>query len=174
MSQINSIGAGGGGGNPNVVRIFTDSTPAIASTSAEIPDDNSIPQITEGAEVFSVSISPTDASSNILIQCNLWVGSNTTMSGINVPMALFVDTSTDALAVGGNFITFNGDQLHLFSLNHVVSAGSTSSRTYSIRIGRPESVSIGTLYINTNRSGNSVYGDIWGSSLTVTEIGPTS
>jgi len=173
MSQINSIGSSGGSGNPNVVKVISDTTPAFTSTTAVIPPDNTIPQITEGEEIFSITITPTDASSNLVIEAIVWASNDLGTLTYPIPLALFHDSDVDAIAVGGNMIdNANVNRMTPLLFKYIVSAGSTTARTYSLRTG-PTIMGF-ELFINTTNTGDNVFGAIWQSSFTITEIGPTS
>lgn len=145
-----------------VVQQTLVTTATEQSITTAIPEDNTIPQSSEGAEVFSQSFTPTFSNSKIVIE-----GEIVAMQSNAQPVAvcLFQDSNTDATFVqvaGGDA----SGQSYGASFKFIVDASSTSARTYKIRIGQAAN----TLYIN-----RSATADLYGSgkllsTLTITEI----
>lgn len=100
-----------------------------------IPEDDTIPQITEGTQVLSLAITPTSATSVLEIQFSCWAGcSGDTRSEFGV--TLFEAASTNAIQVCLNgFESSNRFGFKIFTLLHNVTSGTTSPQTYSIRMG---------------------------------------
>jgi len=117
---------------PFIQYVKTQLTSAVTVNSA-IPKDNTKPQITEGVEVMTCTITPTKATNLLLIKVNLnFVTSNAT----DIVMALFQDDGADAIGAiecqylyGANWASQNE---YFFSMV----AGTTSSTTFKIRCGR--------------------------------------
>ncbi len=109
-----------------VKQYLTTFSTALITTSTIIPTDNTIPQNTEGSQIFTLSITPTSITSTIFVQCILQCASST-----NVPVvALFKDSSANAIAsLSGSINTC------CINLMHVETPGTTSPITYSIRVG---------------------------------------
>ncbi len=108
---------------------ITRTTFGKVSTTAVIPADDTIPQITEGLEVYSAAFTPLSSTSTLYfaIDSNI-VGSTLA----NHTAALFVDTTADAIAAKNVYTGANLEQMYmLFS----VASGSTSARTYKVRMG---------------------------------------
>lgn len=146
-----------------VAQIQTFQTGTVALGTTVIPADNTIPQITEGDQYFSLAFTPTNASSTLEIDVQ-WIGSNG--AGSTTTVALFEVGTANALAAAGHA----PGSLSLMSvpLKHLVSAGSTSARTYTVRAG---SSSGSTLTFNGVSAGQ-FYGGIIGSRITVKEYLP--
>lgn len=161
----------GTGANPawaaagKVAQFVSASTSSEISSATTIPHDDTIPQNTEGVEIVTASITPTSASSNLLIQFDCPVCA--TSSWDRIAAALFVDSTADALAVtsalAGNATPDNPK----ISLLVVISAGSTSARTYKVRMG----ASASTVYVNRVESG-SIFSTLPACYLTITEYLP--
>ena len=134
----------------------------VVTCNTTIPFDDTIPQNTEGTEVITVSITPTSGSNRLVIEFSC-VGSHNGAGAYNVA-ALFVDTTSDAIATTANYSTHSGP-LPL-NLRHELSAGSTSARTYKVRVG-PNG---GVYYVNGDSSANREYGGVLSARLRVTEI----
>lgn len=154
---MNGIRGGG-----KVAQVVYAATSTATSTATIIPLDNTIPQNTEGAELLTVSITPTNANSTLLIEFNGGWGS----SNPSIIIALFVDSTANALTA--TITTPNGvGYSQQFGLKYIESAGSTATRTYKIRYG-PSSA---TAYM-LNYNGNNAFSTAKQATLTVTEILP--
>lgn len=147
-----------------VAQVVSSLSGAVATGTTTMPDDDTIPQNTEGTEFFTLAITPTNASSNLLITVPLtWSGSAQYPTGV----ALFVDTTAGALAAAQGLVPYNG--LPCFStVTFLIAASTTSARTYKIRIG-PSSAS--TITINGYASGRK-YGGVCQSGIIIAEILP--
>jgi len=149
-----------------VVQVVTDENATYSSHTTQIPPDDTIPQNTEGEQILAASITPSNAASVLLIHVDipcLWLD-----WGKHITVALFVDSQADALAAS----MASGTRYHkgvdgAISFRSVIAAGTTSSRTYKVRIG-PES---DTLYLNGNNS-NRFFGGTSKASLTIMEVLP--
>lgn len=144
-----------------VLQIQSAVQTTLVSCSTALPDDNTIPQITEGDEVITVSITPISASSTLLIMGNVW---GTMPAAGQAAMALFVDATADALGTVG---ICNGSTRGNGTIFYVTSSASTSTRTYRIRAG----ASASTFQVNGSAAGANEYGATSQSRITVIEIG---
>ena len=133
------------------------------STAAGIPNDDTIPQITEGIELQTVTITPTSATSRLRIEFSGSFGGASGSSGV---AALFQDATANALVATSNG---NYDSVHMYPLviSYEMAAGTTSATTFRIRVGSVAS----TLYINGNAAERK-FGGVSASRLRVTEIAP--
>lgn len=113
------------------VQAAYSATSAFATGTTTIPLDNTIPQITEGTEFMTCSITP-KSTTNILVIEVLMVGSvNATTNLIG---ALFQDSTANALAAA-TVVSLNTGNSILLSLKHAMVAGTTSSTTFRFRAG---------------------------------------
>jgi hypothetical protein len=108
--------------------------------TATIPLDDTIPQITEGTEVVTVTITPTSATSTIEISFNAF-GAASSASVLSA--ALFKDSGPNALQVS-TMVAGGGSLPDCISLAYAEGAVNTTSRTYRIRVG----LSSGTCRLN--------------------------
>ena len=97
------------------------------------PNDDTIPQITEGTEFFSQAYTPSTANCNLLITCVAGVretANNTNQKG----MALYINDNTDALRVVTGLTngqgSVHGDN---FQLRHYMPSWCVSAKTFSLR-----------------------------------------
>ena len=135
----------------------------LVTSATNIPYDDTIPQNTEGVEVLSVSITPTDASSVLEIDVDVNLGGSVTSTAT---AALFVDTTANALQAKTGVGDASSHAAPIF-FRHRLVAGSTSARTYKVRVG----VASGTVAFNGNAGARKLGGSEIGR-LTVKEILP--
>ena len=155
--------AAGGGGKVAQVVVVTTNTPA--TTTSLIPIDDTIPQNTEGAEFITATITPTNASSNLIIEFEAWCSASVANT---LTFALFRDSDADAIQTTGKRIAAT-NIIEQCRLKYIVSAESTSARTYKIRYG---SVSAGTSSILRAATVAPVYGNSDSANFTITEVLP--
>ena len=145
-----------------VVQVLNTQTGAVATGTTVIPRDDTLPQSTEGTSVFSLAITPTNASNILDIQVVLF-GSCSVVSDIIA--ALFQDAGASAIAVASSYATTTLGVMCVV-LRYRMTAGTTSSTTFSVRAGP---MTAGTLTINGAAAGR-YYGGAFTSSITITEI----
>ena len=100
---------------------------------ATFPNDDTIPQITEGTQFFSQEYTPSTTNCDLFIIANCSVretANNTNQKA----MALFINDSTDALRVVSGLTngqgSVNGDN---FTLMHKMPSWGVSEKTFSLR-----------------------------------------
>lgn len=138
-----------------------------SSTNAAIPNDDTIPQITEGYEWATVTITPTSASNRLLIEADM--GLVATNIGMHIFAALFQDSTADALAVSGCYASSGAGAVEQMRVVHEMPAGTTSPTTFRLRSGPYNSAY--NMYVNGNSSGRYFYGKA-AVRIRVTEITP--
>lgn len=146
----------------SVVQVVNVQTGTYSSTSSVIPIDNTIPQITEGAQLFTLNITPTNASSKLKFDIVVNAGIN---SANWVSIALFQGSTANAIAAMSGYLTTSGSANPL-ALNYYMTAGTTSLITFSLRFGPLGN----TMGINGTTS--QLLGGVQISSMTITEIAP--
>ncbi len=132
---------------------------ANQSTTTTIALDDSIPQSSEGVELFTVNIKPTNVNNRLLIDVLLPVVAN---DGANntVIMALFQDSTANALAVSACEV-ISGTSIHQLCLRFILTAATTSTTTFKLRYGG----NAGTTTLN-----NALFGVSSVAIMTVTEL----
>jgi hypothetical protein len=153
-----------GGSTSKFIQTVSTQTGAVATGSTAVPLDDTIPQNTEGTQFMSLSITPTSASSRLLIQ----VVANVTAASINaLTTSLFVDSTADALASTYAVNRAAGDNFPIV-FNHNMVAGSTSAMTFKVRCGGDG----GATVTFNGSSGVRRFGGVFASSITITEYTP--
>lgn len=147
-----------------VIQQVRTSTTAVATGTTVMPMDDTIPQNTEGDQYLSLAITPTNSSSILVIECDIY-GGTSAAGGAYMTTALFQDTTANALAAwcsdtpsGASFLVNMGGTYHM-------TAGTTSSTTFKIRVGAQNA---GTTTINGFASARKL-GGVFFSSLRITE-----
>lgn len=113
------------------ISAITTSARIDTSLGSDIPDDDSIPQFSEGTLILSLSFTPKSASSNIWIIFATGGTPTTSSAGI---AALFVNSGANAISAAylgqrGSGSSYSG------VLQYITTSGSTSARTYQVRVG---------------------------------------
>lgn len=146
----------------DIVQVVNTETGAVATGTTTMPTDDTIPQNTEGDEYITLSITPTNASNYLQIEFVGMFGNSVTC---NFAVALFQDSTANALAATGNY-ALTGTEHNIFTLKHRMLAGTTSATTFKIRAGGNNP---GTTTFN-GISGTRYFGGVNASSITITEI----
>ena len=102
-------------------------------TQAQFPQDNTIPQISEGTQFFSQAYTPSTANCDLVITANCSIREYNNVAN-QMAMALFVNDSTDALRVVSGYSS-GGSPVHgnNFTLVHKMPSWGVSAKTLSLR-----------------------------------------
>jgi hypothetical protein len=133
--------------------------------NVQIPYDDTIPQITEGGEVMTLTITPQSASSKLMIE--VLVNASPSLSGEKMVVSLFQDTTVDAIACVSEEL-YDSSYMVAIPLRHFMSSPGTSAVTFSVRAGRTDS-SANSFTIN-GYLGARKFGGALATSITITEI----
>lgn len=143
------------------VHTFEDNVNAVGTIA--VPRDDTIPQITEGAEFMSTVFTPKSANSVLQIDVKCFIAP----SGVNwIVTSLFRDDDVNALSSTAEYLAANTAVGHQ-TVRAFVALGNLTPRTFSVRAGGAGSETIsfnGTLGVRD-------YGGALVSSITITEIG---
>lgn len=145
-----------------VVQVAYAETGASATTTTTIPNDDTIPQITEGAEFLTCAITPQSATNYLLVRAEIQCSPSVSA---NLIAALFRDSTASALAV--SFAAGSGgSEVRKLTIQYRAVAGSTAATTFRLRAGMG---SAGTMTVN-GAAGARLFGGAANTSITVTEI----
>ena len=143
------------------VQTVTSSSSAVATGTTLIPFDDTIPQITEGTQFLTATITPKATTNRLLITSIVFCSYSVAEQ---IMIALFQDATANALAANAIYqATATG--VIILSLQHEMAAGTTSATTFRIRLGGN---SAGTVTVN-GQSGARRFGGVASSRLTITE-----
>ena len=134
----------------------------LATTTTLIPEDDTIPQNTEGGELMTLAITPANSSNILHIDVVCYMSPP---NAENIHVALFQDATAGALAAGSSRPD-GSTSLTAVVFKHKMVAGTTSSTTFKVRGSGPDA---GTYTFN-GQSGARIFGGVMASSITITEI----
>lgn len=148
---------------PNmVVQSVYSETATMTTTTAAIPVDDTIPQITEGVELLTANITPKVSTNRIRVTFEIpWASSGTASNGV---IAIFQDAVANALFAKTVQIVNNHDKAILSGTFEFI-AGTTSAMVIRARVG----ISAGTMTIN-GAAGARLFGGVSKAVLIVTEL----
>lgn len=146
----------------SVLQVVNFQTGTVATGTTILPQDNTIPQITEGTQFLSLSITPISATSKLLFNIII----NASVSTIQfLSIALFQGSTANAIASGQVYLPVATGNLNI-PINYFMTSGTTSSTTFTVRAGPPAAA---TTTINGSNGGGQLGGTLY-SSITITEI----
>ena len=144
-------------------QMVTTQTGAVATGTTLFPEDDTIPQNTEGDEYITLAITPKSATSKIYITGQVFGSfSGDTRWGIG----LFKDSTADALSFTAVF-TKDATSMDNGMIDYSEVSANTSARTYKIRAGGMGSA--GTFTFN-GQGGNRKFGGTILSTIHIIEI----
>lgn len=165
-ASITVTNGSGVSGNPTIAaKLVQQVNVQVGSTNTTttiIPFDDTIPQNTEGTAATSLSITPTNSANTLEIDVELFMAHSVAAQGI---AALFQDSTASALACGTSKITAGGDVVCI-SFKYIMTAGTTSSTTFTLRYGGSAA---GTATLN-GTAGLRILGGVLYSSINIREI----
>ena len=115
-----------------------------AISPSAFPQDNTIPQISEGTQFFSQAYTPSTANCDLYIYCSAGIRERTNVAD-DVGMALFISDQTDALRVVTGFMVGYGHG-ELLNLYHKMPSWGVSAKTFSLRCHKANSINYQALY----------------------------
>jgi len=146
-----------------LVQVVNYQTSGYLSGTGALPVDDTIPQNTEGDELFTLAITPKSATNILVVFIHLYIAMTAPPAAGNITVALFQDSTANALAVTSTTVT--GSWNSELNLSHKMAAGTTSSTTFKVRIGN----NVGTTHhVNGNMSRH--FGGAAASGITIFEI----
>ncbi len=162
---------------PDRIQVFDAQTPlpgdtlyprrtvygGVATGTTTIPDDDTIPQNTEGDQYMSGGLAPTSAVN--LVEVEAEANLSNSASGFVMTMALFQDSVANALAAVQESRPATTNRVAM-RLRHLMQAGTTSTINFKIRAGAGAA---GTTTFN-GASGARKMGGAMSSFLAVREI----
>ena len=157
-SQLTNLPGGG-----KVLQVVDVHNGSVSTFTASIPFDDTIPQITEGTEIMTLSITPTSTTSKLFIQAGVFA--TPSANNMIITTCLFEGTTSNALSAiyWRDSLAGFGD---IAQLNHTMVSGSTSIKTFRIRMGIDSGSSTTTV---NGHGGGRRYGGVISSFIRITE-----
>ena len=147
-----------------VVQVVNTQTGALVTGTTVSPAGDTIPQSGEGNEVMTLAITPTNSSNKLRIEVDIATYANSA-TGQLTTAALFQDSTAGALASAVHTEAAAGFN-NSFGVSHYMTAGTTSSTTFKVRLGSHQA---GTISFNGTNATRQM-GGLLSSSITITEI----
>lgn len=144
-----------------IFNVVSNTVATATTITATIPEDDTIPQVSEGSEVVSVSHTATSASNKVLVGFTL----NLATSGPRVAVAVFQGANANAVYASEIFLG-TSNVLGTIGASVPLLAGNVAAQTYSVRVGP---ITAGTVTVN-GASGSRLFGGAAVSSITVGEV----
>jgi hypothetical protein len=132
----------------------------VLTGTTQMPYDNTIPQITEGIEVLSRSITPQSSNSILEIDFQIIIASD---ASERLAAALFKVGTSNALICSFTYSLTN--ETKIITGKHRILSGSTSAQTFTIRAGGNQA---GTRTIN-GTAGSQFYGGVLNTYIMIKE-----
>jgi len=145
-----------------IVQVASTTVGTLVSGTTQIPFDNTIPQISEGTQMITTTLSPSSGANLLLISHNGYYSLDTTSS--YVIACIFRDAVTNALGTGASVIQV-GNDINLLSLDTSTLANSSASTTFRVRAGPGSAASI-----RMNGAPTALFGGSFASVLNVREV----
>jgi len=158
---VGPTGATGGGSGRQLAQIVSSTLGTVATGTTIIPQDDTIPQNTEGDQYLSLAITPTNASSTLEIEVLVFLA-----GAGNPAIALFQDSTASALSAAIGFSSANWCEG--INLKYTMTAGTTSATTFKVRGGTGTA---GTTTVNGFTSAR-LYGGAMVSQISIKEYLP--
>ena len=155
--EVNTKGSG------KVLQQVNTQTGAVNSGTTIFPEDDTIPQNTEGDEYMTLAITPKSATSTLMIEAQIFYSQS---AGTRGGAGIYKDSGADALAFTSNFIkdaTSMGNMTVMYS----ELSGNTTARTYKVRCGNIATA--GTFTFN-GQAGSRMFGGTVLSTIRIIEI----
>lgn len=143
---------------PSVVAYTFAQTSAIITLTGTVPYDTSIPQLTEGTEVFSRSISVPSATHVVEVSGTLYTAESGNTADMII-VSVFENTTANAIRthVVNPQINAQIGQFVPSAYKFVFTPSTSGTNTYSIRAG----CNAGTGYVNANNGTQSLGGVLY-------------
>ena len=159
--QLDTAIAGAG----KVLQVASVSNSSEIVSTATIPQDSTIPDITEGVEILSLTFTPKSATSTLYIKVNAY-GNEDANEGDNIVFPVF----EDSLCIGVGYLEAYGLIYNIDSTFFSIKRqkGDTAQATYSVRAGLDGGTyeHLGT----TDYSLGTDYGGLRASTLEIWEV----
>ena len=128
------------------IQVKSVSSAASASTSSAIPYDTSAPTNSEGANLFSLSITPKSSASILEVEGEIHLSHGTT--GVDIQVGLFLDNAATAFASGSTgSLAGNVTTIKIYNEH---TASTISEHIYALRYGAAS----GSTLVNHTSGGN--------------------
>jgi len=155
------VNAGGG----KVLQMKSFQTFAMDTGTVIIPNDNSIPQKTEGDEYMSLAFTPVASDSTLYVEVCIHLSHS--VASNDMIAALFIDDASNAVTASLQRGGTQTNSPHSLNFLYTMTSGTTNALTFKVRAGAGGA---GTTTFN-GRGGVALFGGVLGSTIKITETG---
>jgi hypothetical protein len=157
--------SGGGGKVAQVVSVTSNTG---ATTTANVPLDTTVPQLSEMSAYSSlnITITPTNSSSTIIVEFEVFVSSSALGSTV---LAIFKDSNTSASTAG--YFTSNANEFSAMQRIRFIETAGSGARTYKLYFGRNNG-GVGNRYIGRTDGASPLFGTAMVNTATAMEVLP--
>jgi hypothetical protein len=148
-----------------ILQVVQGTSAAFLTTTANIPLDDTIPQISEGTQFLTATITPVAVSSSLLVEVVMHTA-NDNAASLNL-ISIFRDSGVNALSSAWARSPAANTPPAPIVVKVLVSAGSVSATTFTVRGG---TAGAATTFQMNGASGARYFGGALISSITITEI----
>ncbi len=147
--------------NP-IVQIVRANTTSVITCNGAITLNDTIPQISSGVEIITVTITPKNSNNILTIE---FYGSGEVSGATTGSVCLFQDSTANALSASVATACAGAAYVVQGYLKYSMTAGTTSATTFKIRGGTTN----GTWYVNGVSGGTRLFGGVSQAVITITE-----
>ena len=103
-------------------------------THSNFPDDDTVPQRSEGSEIFSQAYTPSTSNCNLFITTYVRLSESSNIIN-DMQLGLFISDDDNCLILGEGYCIGDGSQIHSvnITLMHSMSSWGTTAKTFSLR-----------------------------------------
>ena len=103
-------------------------------TNSQFPNDDTIPQRSEGSEIFSQAYTPSTSNCNLFITTYVRLSESSNIIN-DMQLGLFISDDDNCLILGEGYCIGDGSQIHStnITLMHSMSSWGTTAKTFSLR-----------------------------------------
>ena len=103
-------------------------------TNSQFPNDDTIPQRSEGSEIFSQAYAPSTSNCNIFITTYVRLSESSNVIN-DIQLGLFISDNDNCLILGEGYCIGDGNVIHSanITLMHSMSSWGTTEKTFSLR-----------------------------------------
>lgn len=160
IPRVNGAATGFEWAAPGLLQLVATNTGDLVTCATAVPQTDSVPQVTQGNQVFSLSITPKSAASKLRLRFTAFVSGTSVM---NPSAALFNSSSANAIAATSGTIASASYRV-LLAIDHVVTSGTTGELTFTVRVGGDA-----TVYVN-GVGASRLFGGAGNASFSIEEI----
>jgi hypothetical protein len=117
----------------HIIRVETYDIGRATVTLQNWEDDDTVPLIDEGSEIFSQAYTPSTGDCDLLIEATIKVGEHDNVSN-DMGVGLFISDNTNALQVQDSLTGYGAIHNAILTIRHKIASWGESAKTFSLRV----------------------------------------